>query len=333
MVVAQTFRLFTLVAASFIGSVLFFVLLPFVTHAQFQLPGSETLLTLNPETPRAGETFTVRVEAYAYDINRAVISWEINGEIRNDFANEQSITLSAPALGTPLLIAARITEQGGRAHTVSTTITPNAVDIVIESDTRIPNFYNGRALPTAGSNVRLIAFPSIYTPNGTLSGTGDLIYTWKINNKVAKSGRGAQVLTTQMPKIGNLPIELIVETTDGFGRHVTYRTIEPIEGSMLFYEDNPLYGMSRNAIPEEVTLLNEEIAIRAEPYHVAKNIFTNAQYIWTMNNEVISNGSADPQAITLRRTEVSGSARISFSVRSLESLLQAASGSFMMYFQ
>lgn len=129
--------------------------------AQITLPGNETLLVLNPETPQAGQRFTARVEAYSYDIKRAIIAWDIDGVIQQDLNQEQQITLTAPQLGESMTVRVQVTEQNGLTHTATQTIRPSAIDIIIESDTQVPTFYRGRALPSSGSTVRLIAFPSI----------------------------------------------------------------------------------------------------------------------------------------------------------------------------
>lgn len=320
----------------FLGTLLLyfsiFILTTPTASAQFTMPGEETILTLNPQTPQALQSFTARVEAYAYDINRATINWVIDGETLVEYTGQQEISLTAPPLGTPMEVRVQIIEQGGMAHTVSETITPSAIDIIIESETRIPTFYKGRALPTSGGDLRLIAFPSIYSSNGVIARTQNLIYTWKMNSQVVKSGVGMNVLTITMPPSDTPLIELTAETADGLARHTSYIRITPKIAQTIFYEENPLYGVSRNAMPSDITLLSEEISIRAEPYFMSKNIFNNAQSGWNINGVPADNLSSDPQTITLRRSGSAGSARIDFSIRNLKSLLQSAAGSFTIHF-
>lgn len=315
----------------------FFVLfcicfLPVTLNAQF-IPNGETMLTLTPQSPQAGQEFTARVEAYAYDLARARISWSIDGTVNDEYAGEQAITLHAPALGVPLRIGVRVTEAGGGAHTVSKTVTPSALDLVVESNTRVPHFYRGRALPSAGSPVRLIAFPSLYSQNGVLANPDTLLYTWRIGTQVAKVGLGQKVLNTTMPLGGSMTVEITVETADGAVRHGSIKQIDAAEPLNLFYEDNPLHGLSQNALPTEFTLLEDEISIRSEPYFVSRDIFDNATYEWTINGAAVANPNTDPQTLTLRKTGGKGSARVEFSIRNLSSLLQAAASAFTVYFE
>ncbi len=273
------------------------------------------------------------MDAYAYDITRARITWTLDGIVSEDAGGAQSVTLRAPALGTPLTITVRVTEAGGSVHTARRTVTPSALDLVVEGDTRVPYFYRGRALPSAGSAVRLIAYPTLYTEKGTLVSQKDIVYTWRIGESVAQSGIGRNVLTTTMPRSGSMVVDVTTETIDGSARFTTVQQIDAVEPRHLFYEDDPLYGLSQNALPPAFTLLNDEISVRAEPFFVSRDIFANASYDWTINGASTPNPNADPQTLTLRKTGSRGSTLVGFAIRNLTSLLQSASGTFTVYFE
>ncbi len=305
-----------------------------LTLAQSVVPAAgATALTLNPQSPAPQAPFTARVDAYSYDIERARISWVVGGAARADLADRREVELVAPELGQPLTIEVRVTEAGGTAHTARRTFAPSAIDIIVEAETRTPHFYRGGALPSAGSPVRLVAQPSLYTAGGTLVTPSTIVYTWRIGTKVAASGRGRAMLETAMPRTGDLEVSVTAEVTDGSARHTSYERIRPAQPAVIFYEDNPLYGIARTALPTAFTLLDEEISVRAEPYFVSRSIFSAAQYDWQINNTVVANPNADPQVITLRKTGGEGAADVSFAIRNLNALLQAASGSFLMYFE
>ena len=306
---------------------------PYTSHAQALGGGGETNILLSPLFPQAGGQFRARVEAYSYNIGHANILWSVNGVVQKESAGQQDITLRAPLMGVPMKIDERVTEQSGAVQAASATLVPSTLDLVVEGDTRVPHFYRGRALPSPGSRVRLIALPSVYTAKGTLISADTLIYTWQINREVAGSGLGKQTLTTTMPPGGPLTVEVTVEAKDGSARYTAIEEISPTEPQNLFYEDNPLHGLAQNALPTEFTLTDDEISIRAEPYFVSPDIFTNATYAWTIDNAPIQNPNSDPQVLTLRKTGGTGSAEVGFSIRNLASLLQSASSAFTVYFQ
>ena len=172
----------------------------------------------------------------------------------------------------------------------------------------------------------------MYTANGSVLDPESLIYTWRADKKVAKVGRGASVLEATMPQSGSLLVDVTVESAEGLSYSVAER-IETVQPENLFYEDNPLHGLSRNALPTQFTLLADEISVRAEPYHVSRNILSNALTEWRVDNLPISNPNTDPQTLTLRTSGGTGYTDVSFSIRNLSALTQAARGAFIMYFE
>lgn len=294
-------------------------------------PGGTTI-TLTPASPRPGERFEARVEAYSYDLSRADIRWTIGGTPREEYAGKHAIELTAPALGVPLPISARVSESSGAVRTAAVTVVPSTLDLIVESRTQVPYFYRGRALPSPGSAVRLLAMPALYTRGGTPASRETLIYTWRVNSETRASGRGQYAIETIMPDSSVL-VEVTAETLDGSARHTAIQRIEPAEPKNLFYEDNPLYGLSPNALPSEFTLLEDEISIRAEPYYVSRDIFRNAKYEWTVGGAPVQNPNTDPAVLTLRKTGERGATSVGFSIRNLSSLLQAASSALTVYFE
>lgn len=308
------------------------LLSPLHAHAQITTVGAATL-SFTPAYPAPGGQVEARVEAYAYDISHARIRWSIDGVPQSVTDGAQSITLEAPALGSTRVVSATITESGGAVHTVRESLTTSAIDFIIEGETRVPLFYQGQTLPSSGSAVRLIAIPSLFTAQGARINQSQLVYTWRANKKVVQSGRGADVLDTTMPQVGSLLVEVTIESLDGSARYSALERIEPTEPVMLFYEDNPLYGLSRRALPANFTLLADEISVRAEPYYVSRDIFTNAKHEWKIDNSIVPNPNTDPQTLTLRKTGGVGTAEVSFSIRNLVALAQTTASAFVVYFK
>lgn len=305
---------------------------PLALTAQITPSIEETTLTFSPETPAPGETFTARVEAYSYDMSRTAIRWSIDGVGRPEFNDREAVELVAPALGRPLVVRVAVTEQDGGVHTASRRSAPSTVELIVEGATRVPHFYRGRALPSKGSGVRVVAMPSLYAPSGGLYDPDSLVYTWRVGSQVAQRGVGANTLETVMPDSRALTITISVETLDGTARHATGARIDPAEPIVRFYEDNPLYGLSRAALPEEFTLLAPEISVRAEPYFTSRDLLANAAIEWTLDGVPVENPNTDRTTLTLRNVGGAGSSHIGFSARNLSALLQAARGALVVYF-
>lgn len=308
--------------------VLVLMLMPSGNQSKAQLAPGGTTISITPLDVRPEAEFTARVEAYAYDITRARISWHIDGVHVEAHDGMRTITQRAPSVGDTLTIAVRVTEPSGTVHTAETTLVGNTIDIIIESDTRIPSFYRGRALPSPGSIIRAVALPVLFNADGSRV-TENIVYTWRIGGAVAQSTGNS--VTAEMPRSGPLLVEVTAQTRDGNVSHRAGMRVEPVRPIGLFYEDNPLYGLAREALPKEFTLVDDEISVRAEPYFVASSIFERAHHAWTINGTVIENPNADPQTLTLRGAG-RGSSRVAFSIRNLQALQQAAQGSFRIHF-
>lgn len=81
------------------------------------------------------------------------------------------------------------------------------------------------------------------------------------------------------------------------------------------------------------SLIGDEITVRAEPYHIAANIFETDHLIeWKVNSKSVDNPSDNPQEITLRGGSGVGSFRVDFHIRNLTKLLQGAQESFRLTF-
>lgn len=310
------------------GILLFFTL-PGALRAQTLAPSGATI-TLSPVFPQAGESFTARAEIYEYDIARAQITWRIDGVVREEYANMQTVTLTAPEVGESLELEARLTSPVGSTSVTSATVVAHTIDLVVEGDTAVPHFYRGRALPSPGSMVRFVAVPALYRADGTLIPQNDLVYKWTVDNSTVQGNRN--VLTTTMPRTGSLLVSVTAQTRDGRVQYTTYQRIEPADPLLLFYEDNPLYGLGRAALPRSFTLLVDEISVRAVPYFISREVFSNAKYGWELNGQGVENPNDDPQSLTLRTTGGAGATEVSFAVRNLKALQQAAEGAFTVYF-
>ena len=111
---------------------------------------------------------------------------------------------------------------------------------------------------------------------------------------------------------------------------IQVKTVEPVT---VFYEDNPLRGMSRHAILDSQQLFGEEISIRAEPYYMDKNIFeANTLQEWEINGKKVTNPNTDKQNITLRAGGGTGSFTVEYHIRNLDNLLQGTRDQFRLTF-
>ena len=286
-------------------------------------------ISTQPDYPEPFEEVTANLDAYSVSLLGATIAWYVDGAEDTECKNSHTCSVTTGERGSSLNITALITLANGQTKSAQHTITPARVDVIIEADTKTPLFYRGRALPSSGSTIRAIALPFTNTPSSRLT------YTWALDGRVLFGGpvMGKDVAEFAIPFNGSGVISVAVADTSGktfTKKSVEVRTVEPL---LRFYEENPLRGLSRVALPGTYQLIGDEMTVRAEPYYMNADLSpTHTQTEWEINGTEVENPNNDPQTITLRSGGGTGSFDVSLQVRNLNELLQEAAGSFTVRF-
>ncbi len=303
-----------------------FFLLPFSSlQAQGVAIDQNFSIKTSPAIPEPNSEVTVELDAYAYDTVGATINWFIDGQENTNVKNQYNFKLNTKAIGQATEIKVVATMPSGKTLTKTILLKPARVDVVIEANTLVPSFYQGRALPTIGSTIRVIATP--YTGESTAA--KDFTYAWKHDNQVLFGGpvKGKQVAEIEVGQ--GLEQIITVDVINKNGVTVARKSVVlPLhKPEVVFYEENPLRGASQIAINNSYYLTSDEVTLRAEPYYMDKNIFSSQPLIeWTLNNRKISNQSQDPQYLTLQKKTDAGAVKLRFHIRNLNQLLQGVKG-------
>lgn len=195
----------------------------------------------------------------------------------------------------------------------------NAVEIIVEANTYVPDFYQGRAEPTAGSQVRLTAIAS--APAQRYS------YIWRINGQALPETTQSVTVT---PPLTSSEVLVEVRVLDAPGTTISTRSeyIRLSKPKIVFYEDNPLRGMSRVSLFEENALVGNEMTVRGEPYFLGvDSLAFQAEGSWTSG--ALSNIPYDDwRAVTIFSNDKSGVTEVMLNVRNIQNLADTVSGQF-----
>ncbi len=266
------------------------------SRAQFEIPGATPAqFEIDPRYPFPEQSFTVRIGDYGGTIGGAV-SWYIDGLLQESEKNKPSISLIAPRTGTPLHIEVR-GENGVR---IQTTIVPSELDIIIEGKTLAPYFYKGRRTPGIGTDVRITVIPQLYDKKGKHIPANKITYSWNVDNALVENG-GKPVLELSLSRLGSPLILLSASAPEYETFFETVFYVPTQEPSLAFYIQNPLTGLSRNAVQESYLRATNEVSVRAESYSIGENVYRNAQYGWSINGTRVQDTGSAPQNITLRK--------------------------------
>jgi len=296
-----------------------FLLLAVSTHAQIDF-GVDFSISLTPAHPSPGEIVRLEVSSALLDLQIGEIIWYANEKEIARGPGKTTIELTAPALGAQTRVRALYIEEGFERAKADSTIRPVEIDLLWESDSYTPPWYKGRALPSAGTNVRLEAIPRFVRTDGTRVNSADIIFTWKRNGYAipGTSGRSRSKVLIESPALfATDDISVEARSADGvFAGEASVR-IPSSEPVLSLYENHPLFGvLHHNALSAANQLEEEEISFTAIPYFADATSPRDQAlvYEWRVSTNVIPNDPAQPNEITINAEGSSGNAQIDLSL-------------------
>jgi hypothetical protein len=281
-------------------------------------------INLSPTHPQPGEQVVASINDYSSDVFGSTITWSIDGIKTEQATNQREVAFTAGKGGTQQTITATLGLVNGETRTLTRTITPLYLDIIIEPQTRVPDFYQGRALPSFGSNIIATALIS-----GDQVDTNDYIYTWRINRNVVGGGpiRSGNQANFEVPWGKDMTVSVEVAKRDGIvitSRSITVPIVTP---TISFYEESPLYGVSNITADKSLSISGNTVTITAEPYNLDSRVYNSPDLVeWKLNRRDVQNAQSYPYRITLQRSQSGGVSELNFHVRNLEQVLQGAEG-------
>lgn len=298
-----------------------FLLTPVLSFAQSLTDVGPSLL-LDPMYPAPGEEVSITIDNYLSNLYSAEITWYANGVEIPNTKNQRDITLQAGKVNSKTLIETRLAITGLGVQIVQANINPLYLDVIVEPQTHVPDFYEGRSLPSTGSVTNLIALIS----DKNLS-SNNLVYTWRVNNSVlgGGGGRGQNRVSFDTPQGSRVIISLNVSTLAGKTIASRSFTIPSVSPKLFFYELNTLYGLSYLPL-SSFNLISNSATIVAEPFYLDSRVYNNPDIkTWSIDNNEI-NTSGNPYELTFERVDYNGNAKLGFHVRSTTNLLQGTRG-------
>jgi len=297
--------------------------LPTITAAQFLDTFNEqrVVLNANPQFPSPFERVTIDLDDYSLGVAGSRITWEIDGVEQVELRNSRTIAAIAPDVGQEKRVRVRVTTPSNEVYTATYLIRPLYLDIIIEPYTFAPSWYQGRPLPSHGSQVLLTAL--LHDENGLLN-PGNYTYVWTLENRVLNRGgiRGGFQQTITVPYGMNILLGLTV--ADARGQTIARRliTFPSVSVDLQFYEVNELFGLSHLAIGNSISMFGNSMTIRAVPYNLDTQVQNSQLFTeWRVDNRRQAVGAQNPFEITIVRSGF-GQSRVNFKFRHLESLLQ-----------
>lgn len=298
---------------------LFFI--PFAAFAQ-----AEASLSLTPENPAPNEDVVVTLVSYSFDVNVANITWSVNGKILLSGLGKKSITLPVGDVGQEIPLTVQATTADGASVTQKINIAPQSVDLLYEGvEGYVPPFYEGRALAGEGSNVRIVAFPTI-AEFGKKVPDSNLSYNWYVNDeyKSGSSGIGKSSFVIPLDYLSDsTDVRVLVRSPLGYAAEKTI-SIYPHATMPIFYKYDEVLGTDLSRAFTRRLELSRDITLSFVPFFLStRKMEATTNYGWYLDGLPVS--PVEKDLLSLKPKENSyGSRTLSITAEQTRRRLQKA---------
>src|SRR3989344_3085342 len=159
----------------------------------FAASSSSILVDVAPPNPAPGEDTTITLSSYANNLDSVLVTWSLNGKTIFSAIGKKTFLVKAPPAGSFASVRAVISLPEGEIEK-TITIRPNEMILLWQAtDSFVPPFYKGKALPLADSEIKIVAMPEIKSSvGGALVNAKNMTYAWKkdYTNDQEASGYG-----------------------------------------------------------------------------------------------------------------------------------------------
>lgn len=287
---------------------------------------------VSPETPGPNQEVRIEAQGIGAFLGDATITWRKDGQVELSGPGERVLTFTTGSVGSRTTITIGINSPTHGQINREFVFAPSVVNLVWEADTYVPPFFKGKALYTAGSPLKVVAYPTVVI-NGSQVANGSLSFQWSRNGSAVPSasglGRNAfSFLGDQLQVAEQVAVEIFLGSTRLGSGQITIPTFEPL---VVFYNRDPLRGVVyEQAFPQSIALAGKEITVQAEPYYFSTASKSGGQlsYGWELNGQQTTGPDAGQGILTLRQEgSGSGASTLGVSVQNNnpDNLIQRAS--------
>lgn len=301
--------------------VLFFV----APIASAQSPESFVSIDVVPRVPGPQENVTVSISSFLVDLDSAGTVWKVNGVTKLNGYGIKKFSVTTGAVGTTTTIDVQITPPSSQTFTQTVVLKPAEADILWEAtDSYVPSFYRGKALPSSEGLINVVAMPNIKNKDASL------VYRWTRNSQPSLDGSGyGKSSYTFKTSYLNRNEKVILEIAAPDGTYQAKKDVTITAGSpqIVFYAKKPLEGTDyAHALQDNFPMKTSEITLVAEPYFFSTQSKDSTQidYTWKLNNQTITIPGKKSELIVRKEANSSGISRIDLAIESGSKLFQLA---------
>ena len=284
---------------------------------------SSVEVSLAPENPAPYENTTISLSSYANNLDSVMIAWFVNEKPALSGVGQKTFSLNAPAAGAQTTVRVRIALPEGALET-RVVIKPDTMALLWQAtDSYVPPFYKGKALPTLDSEIKVVAIPDVKGVSPK-----NMIYDWQkdYTNDQSASGYGKYSYTYINDYLENSnTISVVASTTNGASSEssIDVGTVEP---EITFYrKDADLGTVWENSLPDGYRVNGEEILV-AIPYFISPANLSSPSLLWSWfinGNQITVQGKKNLLPVKVA-PGTSGTSRVKLQIDNSNRIYQTA---------
>lgn len=318
----QTAVLFIILAASTLA-----------VRAQF---AQSVVIVFDPPFPVPGQSVTAQALLSGVEPSTATFRWMLNEKVVAAASGKGKETLTFQLGAAPrTTIDVVVTTPGGVELSSTKALTPRGATIVWWTDTSVPVWFLGKAIPSTASNVTVLAVPG--------PGFGEkpetLLYSWNVNvePQPGVSGIGRNRFTLKTSQVEDVIHQVTVRISNA-NQTIAQEAaaLIPTRAAELLVYALPATGGTDASGTLSVFGGNagETYDFIAVPFFFRPDQLKNLKYVWRVNDKAIEGDFTDPDILTLK-TAPGGTSQntIGVDATGLAPNLQRASAFFTANFQ
>jgi hypothetical protein len=253
-----------------------------VFNVSAQVSPNSISVDVLPSNPAPGENTTILLSSYGTNLDSVSISWFVGGKKISSGVGMRSFSTQAPNAGSETNVRAVLSLPDGEIQK-NIVIRPNIIVLLWQAkDSYVPPFYKGKAMPTAESEIKVVAMPEIKKGGGMIN-SKDLLYYWKLNytNDSANSGYAKNSFTYINDYLENSEnVAVSVSTVDGQYSSEANLNITPSFPRILFYKKDVNLGIVWDQILNNGYKIVDTETIAAEPYFISPKERWSPSLVW-----------------------------------------------------
>ncbi len=315
----MSFRNFSLKLFLFLG-ILFIISASNVYAAS----PSSILVDVIPTNPKPYEDVTITINSYANNLDSVGINWSVDGNTKASGIGKKSFMLKAGGVGSQNRVTITISLPEGVIEK-NITIRPSVMTLFWQAtDSYVPPFYKGKAMPTLDSEIKIVAMPEIGNPK-------NMTYFWKkdYTNDQDASGYGKNsylYVNDYLEDYNN--VSVVASTIDQKYSSEANIDVGTIDSKILFYKNDPKLGtIFEKEIVTPYRITEKEIII-AVPYFISPKQINHPSLIWnwSINDNSVDVLSFKPNEMPLQiQSGTSGTSRLKLTIENMDRIFQTDS--------